>query len=235
MWHARAVPSPALALPSRVTHVLLDLDGTLTDSAPGILASLRHAFAELGLPVPRDDVLRSFVGPPLGLSLERHGLPPEQVALAIAAYRREFERAGMLDNALYPGIPGLLGALADAGVVALVATAKPQPYAVRIVEHFGLHRTLHGGLDGVFGAETEGAGVTAGKDVIIARALAALGLPGTGVVMVGDREHDVEGAAVHGVPTVGAGWGYGSPGELEGAGAVALAESPEALATLLVG
>ncbi|MCF4121983.1 HAD hydrolase-like protein [Antribacter sp. KLBMP9083] len=225
----------ALALPSRVTHVLLDLDGTLTDSAPGIVASLRHAFATLGMPVPGDDVLRTFVGPPLGLSLERHGLRPEHAALAITAYRREFERVGMLDNSLYPGIPGLLEALADAGLVTVIATAKPQPYAVRVVEHFGLHRTLHGGLGGVFGAETEGAGITAGKEVVIARALSALGQPGAGVVMVGDREHDVEGAAVHGVPTVGAGWGYGSPGELEGAGAVALAETPEALAKLLVG
>lgn len=233
MWHARDV---TLSLPRRITHVLLDLDGTLTDSAPGIIASLRVGFADAGLDVPTDAVLRTFVGPPLGASMTAIGLSDADAGAAITAYRRDFEVHGMFDNSVVPGFPEALAELRDAGVILLVATAKPEHYARQIVEHFGLDRYLEGGLDGVHGAAGEAAGLVEGKEVVVERALAhavALGADVAQTVMVGDREHDVHAAAHHGVPTVGVTWGYAAPGELETAGAAALAATPAELAKLL--
>ena len=225
-----------LSLPRRITHVLLDLDGTLTDSAPGIIASLRVGFRDAGFAVPTDDVLRTFVGPPLGTSLAGTGLSAADSATTIAAYRRDFEVHGMFDNSVFPGIPEALAALREAGVTLLVATAKPEHYARQIVEHFGLAGYLAGGLDGVHGAVGEYAVEAQGKEVVVERAVAhavALGADVGQVVMVGDREHDVHAAAHHDVPTVGVTWGYAAPGELEAAGAVAVATTPDELRKLL--
>lgn len=225
-----------LSLPSRITHVLLDLDGTLTDSAPGIVASLRTGFANAGFAVPADEVLRTFVGPPLGASMASIGLSDADAALAIAAYRRDFEVHGMFDNSVIPGFAEVLGELREAGLTLLVATAKPEHYARQIVEHFGLDRYLEGGLDGVHGADPEAVGEVQGKEVVVETALAhavALGADVGQVVMVGDREHDVHAAAHHGIPTVGVTWGYAAPGELEAAGAAAIATTPRELRKLL--
>ncbi|WP_242504131.1 HAD hydrolase-like protein [Promicromonospora panici] len=225
-----------LSLPHRITHVLLDLDGTLTDSAPGIIASLRTGFADAGFAVPSDEVLRTFVGPPLGTSLARIGLSAADATATIAAYRRDFEVHGMFDNSVFAGVAEELAELRAAGVTLLVATAKPQYYARKIVEHFGLDEHLAGGLDGVHGAADYSAGEMQGKEVVVERALAhavALGADAGEVVMVGDREHDVHAAAHHGVPTVGVTWGYAAPGELEAAGAAAIATTPRELRKLL--
>jgi len=225
-----------LSLPHRTTHVLLDLDGTLTDSAPGIVASLRTGFANAGFAVPSDDVLRSFVGPPLGASMGRVGLTGADAAAAIAAYREDFEANGMFDNSVIPGVPEALAELRAAGLTLLVATAKPENYALQIVEHFGLEGYLDGGLAGVHGADPEAVGEVAGKEVVVERALAhavALGADAGQLVMVGDREHDVHAAAHHGVPTIGVTWGYAEPGELEAAGAAAIATTPAELRKLL--
>lgn len=224
-----------IALPDHPTHVLLDLDGTLTDSAPGVMASLRVAFAETIGAVPDDDHLRGFVGPPLGLSFARSGLTHAQTEAAIEVYRREFENGGMLDNSVYDGVPALLTALREAGLTRVIATAKPQVYARQVVHHFGLDTDLTGGLDGVFGPAQEGAGNHEGKEKVIARALAASGGDQAGAVpvMIGDREHDVVAAAANGVPTIGVTWGYGGAGELETAGAATVVDSPEELRTLL--
>ncbi|MFI2365083.1 HAD hydrolase-like protein [Promicromonospora sp. NPDC019610] len=225
-----------LSLPSRTTHVLLDLDGTLTDSAPGIIASLRTGFTNAGFDVPSDAVLRTFVGPPLGASMTRVGLSDADANAVITAYRSDFEVHGMFDNSVIPGMPEALAGLREAGLTLLVATAKPEHYAREIVEHFGLDGYLEGGLDGVHGAAAEAAGLLQGKEVVVERAAAhavALGADAAQVVMVGDREHDVHAAAHHGVATVGVTWGYAVPGELETAGAAAIATTPEELRKLL--
>src|SRR5690606_11045023 len=182
LWHARGVTP---TLPTRTTHVLLDLDGTLTDSAPGIVASLRTGFADAGFAVPSDEVLRTFVGPPLGASMARVGLAGADAEAAIAAYRRDFEVRGMFDNSVFPGVTDALTELREAGVTLLVATAKPENYARQIVEHFGLDAYLARGLDGVHGADPEAVHETAGKEVVVERALAtavALGADSSQVV-----------------------------------------------------
>ena len=128
--------------------VLLDLDGTLTDSAPGIMGSVVAAFTDLGLAIPDAVGLRSFVGPPLPDSMLAHGVAPERIDGAIAAYRRHFEAGGMWENEVYSGIPEQLRLLREAGFTLAVATSKPEIYARPICERFGLSDLV----DGVFGA-----------------------------------------------------------------------------------
>ncbi|WP_277207977.1 HAD hydrolase-like protein [Isoptericola croceus] len=210
--------------------VLLDLDGTLMDSAPGITAKVADAYRTLGIPVPDDATLRSFVGPPITDSFPAHGVPPERVGEAVAAYRAAFTTGGMFDNAVFDGVPAALRALRAAGCTLAVATSKPEVYARPICDHFG----LTGLLDEVFGAPRDEAAST--KADVIAKALATLGrhspvTPADGpVLMVGDREHDVHGAAAHGIDCLGVSWGYAAPGELEAAGAVGLLDDVAGLA-----
>ena len=204
---------------------LLDLDGTLTDSAPGIMASARAAFGSLGLPVPDDATLRTFVGPGITQSFARHGVPAERMDEAVTAYRAVFAETGMWDNAVFDGIPAALGALREAGVRLVVATAKPAVYAKPIVERFGLGQYV----EGVFGPPGDDHSFT--KAMVIAEALAAVGdHEPARTLMVGDREHDVHAAAAHGIPTLGVTWGYAPDGELEAAGVVGVVERPEELA-----
>jgi len=206
--------------------VLLDLDGTLTDSAPGIVASVAHAYRTLGLPVPDAATLRSFVGPPIAVSFAAHGIAPERLAEAIGAYRSAFTAGGMFDNSVFPGVLDALERLRAAGCTLAVATSKPEVFAVPICERFGITERV----DGVYGAPLDD--VPSTKATVIAHALAELGAraPGTDrTVMVGDREHDVHGAAEHGIDCLGVTWGYAEPGELVAAGAVALVDDMDAL------
>ncbi|WP_166845167.1 HAD hydrolase-like protein [Isoptericola sp. BMS4] len=211
--------------------VLLDLDGTLMDSAPGIVAGVRHAYATLGVPVPDDATLRSFVGPPITDSFPAHGVPPERVDEAVRAYREVYASGGMYDNRVFDGVPEALRALRDAGCGLAVATSKPEVYARPICDRFGLSALV----DAVFGAPVDEA--TSTKADVVAKALAALGRPPSPVdaadgpvIMVGDREHDVHGAAAHGIACLGVTWGYAGDGELTAAGAVALVDDVADLA-----
>ena len=212
--------------------VLLDLDGTLTDSAPGIVASARAAYAALGLPAPDDTTLRSFVGPPIVSSFREHGVPDGRITEAVTAYRAAFTAGGMWDNAVFDGIPEALAALRSAGATMLVTTSKPSVYARPITERFGLADLV----DGVFGAPPDA--VPSSKATVIGEALAWLAGRGghdpARTLMVGDREHDVLGAAVHGIATLGVAWGYASPGELERAGAVGVVAQPDDLAAAVL-
>lgn len=194
--------------------VLLDLDGTLSDSAPGITRSVRAAFAALGLPELTPAALRSFVGPPLPVSMLAHGVPPERVDDAIRAYRAEFEAGGMWQSQVFAGIEEQLQRLRAAGCTLAIATSKPETYARPICARWGLD-TL---VDGVYGAPPDH--VPSSKATVIAHALDELGdrVPGReSIVMVGDRHHDVDGAAEHGIACLGVAWGYGEAGELDGA------------------
>lgn len=219
------------AAPAGAPLALLDLDGTLTDSYPGIAASARVAFAALGLPVPDDQALRRFVGPPLPSSFALFGVPPERVPEAVEAYRGYFREQGMWQNSVYDGVPEQLAALRAAGVRLAVATSKPEVFARPIGERYGLTGHLAGGVDGVFGAPLDD--VPSTKADVIAAALAAL-TPTGPVVMVGDRSHDAVGAAAHGLPCLGVAWGYAEPGELEDAGAIGVVPRVDGLAAAVL-
>ena len=206
--------------------VLFDLDGTLVDSTPGIWASVRVAAAALGLPAPTAEQLRQMVGPPLqdGFALVL-GVPPDDVPRAVAAYREHYAAGALLDVTVYAGIPALLAQLTADGATLAITTSKPEPFAVRVLEHTGLRPFFAS----VHGATMDGA--VRHKDQVVGLALAAHP-DGERPVLVGDRAHDVLGAAAHGLPCIGAGWGPAPPGELADAGAVVVATPAEVVAAL---
>lgn len=212
-------------MPPRV--VLFDLDGTLTESAPGIVNSVAHALAAVGSPPLTPDALLRFIGPPLIGSLrDIAGLDDVQADAALIAYRDYFTRRGMFENSVYDGIPALLQALLDDGRRLAVTTAKPLAAAAPIVEHFNLDQYF----EAVCGPATDGVHET--KAAVISDALAQLDVaPSRDVVLVGDRAHDVDAARAAGISCVGALWGYGSRDEL--AGADELAADVHELAALL--
>ena len=206
--------------------VLFDLDGTLTASGPGITRSVAAALKALGLPPLDDAALLRFIGPPLIDSFrEVAGLDEITALEAMAVYRGYFVEYGMFENSVYPGIPGLLRELLDTGRRLAVATSKPLPYAVPIIEHFALAEYF----EAVFGPAVDGDGTEKGD--VVAQALAALHVDRGDVVLVGDRVHDVVGAHENGIACIGALWGYGSREEL--ADAEALAADVDELAALL--
>ena len=210
--------------------VLFDLDGTLTDSAPGILNSVRYACRKLGLEMPSEATLRKFLGPPLIESfrtlLGLHGADAER---ALAAFREYFPVTGIFENEVYNGVPALLADLKAAGKTVLLATSKPEEYARRILEHFALAQYF----DAICGATLDERRTD--KAEVIAYALQTARITDTAdTVMVGDREHDVKGAAKNGLPCIGALYGYGSREELSAAGAAAIADTVEMLRTILL-
>jgi HAD superfamily hydrolase (TIGR01549 family) len=187
---------------SRNDLVIFDLDGTLTDSAAGVIASFRHALLTIGMTVPDGDLDSRIVGPPMHVTLQEMGLG-EHADAAIAAYRADYVSRGWSMNRPYAGIPELLADLQVSGVRLAVATSKAEPTARRILAHFGLERHF----EVIAGASLDG--TRSSKADVLAHALTQLAPLPERVVMVGDRSHDVEGAATHGIGTIVVGWGYG--------------------------
>lgn len=212
-------------------YILFDLDGTLTDPALGITNSVMYALRKLGAPVgPRESYYR-FIGPPLVNSfMDYCGFTEAKAREALTAYREYFTDKGIFENAVYDGISELLRTLVESGLRPVLATSKPEVFAKQILEHFGLtaYFTFIGGADL---AETR---VT--KDAVIAYVLDNLGNPSPDrCLMVGDREYDVRGAAVHGIDTVGVLYGYGTEDELKAAGAAAIVKDVASLRQILLG
>ena len=193
--------------------VLFDLDGTLTDSAEGVVASFRHALGELGAPVPEGDLASRIVGPPMHITMA--DLVGDRAGEAMTAYRADYTTRGWAMNRTFDGVPELLADLRSAGVRLAVATSKSEPIARRILEHFG----LDGFFEVIAGASPDG--VRSAKADVVAHALAQLEPLPQRVLMVGDRSHDVEGAAQHGIGTVVVDWGYGGADFPDGSPAVA--------------
>lgn len=182
--------------------VIFDLDGTLTDSAEGIVASFLHALSHIGAPVPEGDLVARIVGPPMDETFHALGLG-EDADAAFAAFRAEYGARGWAINTLFEGIETLLADLRAAGVRLAVATSKLEPTAQRILAHFDLDQYF----EVIAGACPDGS--RRSKQEVLAHALAQLQPLPERVLMVGDRSHDVDGAAAHGIDTVVVGWGYG--------------------------
>lgn len=215
---------------ARFTDCFFDLDGTLTDSAPGILNGVQRALAHFGLHPPRES-LTSFIGPPLLESFAGY-FPgePDKARTALRIYREYYRERGMFENSVYAGIPELLADLTAAGRRVHLATAKPEPFARVIVEHFGLMPCF----SVLAGAELDGP--RHDKTDVLRHALRLAALPPEArPVMIGDRRHDVEGAHAVGMPCAGVLYGYGSREELTAAGAEHVCDSQEALRRLLLG
>ncbi len=196
--------------------VIFDLDGTLSDSAPGILASLDHAFAETGF-TPPDNLVR-FIGPPLQTAFRAEGFTLEQIDVLMTSYRAHYWEVGAFANVVYAGIEQVLDSLAAHHYRLAIATSKPELTARRILEYFGYTDRF----EVIGGATFDMSRAT--KAAVLGYVLEQLG-PNR-AVMVGDRHHDVEGAAEHGLVCVGVTWGYAAPGELQRAGARWIVDDP---------
>ena len=210
------------------THVLLDLDGTLSASAPGITRSLREALLAEGFDVPSEEELQAVVGPPFEHVLPLLGVPGDRVWAVIDRYRERYDHIGVYETSAYDGVEEMLDELVAAGLVLALATSKPEVTARRVIEHFGWTDRFAV----VAGATYEPGRRT--KAEVIAHALHGLGIePGPHVVMVGDREHDVLGARAHGLTCIGVAWGYAIDGELAAAGVSASGDTPADVVALL--
>lgn len=212
-----------------ITTVLFDLDGTLTDPFVGITRSIQYALERMEADIPLAEDLSWCIGPPLWDSFRVLLQSDDRAVLdrAVAFYRERYSDVGLLENTLIAGIPELLEGLRDAGAVLHVCTSKPNLYAGRIVEHFGL-RPFFGT---VYGSEADG--TRSAKAELIAHILEGEGLEASDVAMVGDRKHDLIGANANGVAGVGVLWGYGSREELAAESPVLIARQPEEVSAIL--
>jgi len=211
------------------TTILFDLDGTLTDPGLGITNSILYALGKMGFPKPPRENLYPFIGPPLTESFQKYcGMTAAQAEEALRLYREYFSVTGLFENSVYDGIPEMLASLRNAELRLCLATSKPEIYARRIVERFDLAPYL----DFVGGATLSGE--RNAKADVIAYVLNETGTAADQTIMVGDRRHDVEGAAVHRLPAIGVLWGYGDETELRTAGAAQIASDPGELARLIL-
>lgn len=211
-------------------YILFDLDGTLTESAPGIINSLKYALERLGVQDYDRAILNKFIGPPLAVSFEKFfGFKGEKCNNAIKIYREYFSEKGLFENAVYPGVEDMLDTLKSAGLKLAVATSKPEVYARRILDKFGLSKYF----DAICGIPLDNEHMT--KAQVIARAINELGAANKqAALMVGDRNYDVAGAHQNGIECMGVTYGYGSRDELEKAGAEYIAVSAENTAELII-
>ena len=206
--------------------ILFDLDGTLTDSGEGIMNCARLALRTYGLPIPEEKELRVIVGPPLEDSLARFGIRQEDMADAVAVFRKRYSEVGKYENFPYPGIPELLQKLKDRGHTLCVATSKPEIMALDILDHFHLAQYF----TKICGATLDRSRST--KAEVITFLLKSMGDP-QDLLMVGDTHFDVLGAKALGIPTIGVTWGYGDVNLLRSSGAAALAGTMDELYDLI--
>ena len=206
--------------------ILFDLDGTLTDSGEGIINCAILALEHFGLPVPPREEMGVFVGPPLDKTFQQFGVPADKAQEAVKVFRSRYTTVGKFENTPYPGIHQLLATLKAQGHRLFVATSKPEVTSVEILKKFDLDQYF----EVICGATLDGTRVH--KADVIAYLLEKIGTP-ENMLMVGDTEFDVLGAAAHGIPTIGVAWGYGKVEAMEQAGAIAIAHTMDALRTYI--
>jgi phosphoglycolate phosphatase len=211
-------------------NILFDLDGTLTDPREGITRCIQYALEKLNRPVPAQQELERYIGPPLrgAFASLLASTETELLETAVSFYRERFAPTGLFENKLYDGVPQMLASLRADRRRLFVATSKVGIYAERILEHFGLSQFF----EGVYGSTLDGR--FDNKADLIRHLLAGESLAAHETVMVGDREHDLLAARQNGVRSLGVTYGYGSHAELTAARADALCDSPSAVAALLL-
>ena len=203
--------------------ILFDLDGTLTDSREGIVNSVRYALEKMGLPIPPEETLLRFIGPPLEDSFHEFcGLEGEQVQEAVRTYRERYNPIGVYENLPAPGLAGYCRKWKAEGFRLALASSKPEHLCEKVCQRFGFAESME-----VIAGSQPGAGMT--KADVIRACMQRMHLTEEDkahTLMVGDRKFDVEGAAECGLPCVGVEFfGYAEPGELEAAGAVAVVQT----------
>ena len=217
---------------NRMRYLLFDLDGTLTESGPGILNGVKYALAHMGIREEEEQNLMRFIGPPLTDSFMRfYGMNKEDANRALYAYREYYNTTGVYENAPYPGILKMLRDLRQRNLHMAIASSKPENMVRVVLDYFSMSEYFPVCVCG----EDEGPLYT--KSGVIAETVRRLAVRDglsedalrRGAVMIGDRKHDIEGAKNNGLFSIGVRWGYAPEGELEEAGADLIAETPDAL------
>ncbi len=217
----------------RYSHLLFDLDGTITDPKIGITTCVQYALDSFGIHETDLDRLEPFIGPPLKNSfMDFYGFGEEQAQRAVEKYRERFSAVGLYENELYPGMDLLLRDLKEAGILLAIASSKPTVFVEKILDHFGI-RTY---FQVVVGSELSGARVE--KEEVVKEALAQLlerPEDRKTTAMIGDRKFDILGGKRLGLHQIGVAYGYAQPGELEEAGAEIIVATVAQLRQVLLG
>lgn len=213
-------------------NILFDLDGTLTDPKEGITKSVQYALQFFGIQEDNLDALIPYIGPPLKEGfMEHHGLSKEEALTAVAKYRERFAVTGLYENELFGGVEDLLIKLKEEGKKIAIASSKPEVFVKKILEHFLIDQYF----DAIVGSELDGR--RSAKAEVIQEAKVRLRLTKADeehTVMIGDRKHDIEGARLGGISSIGVVFGYGGEEELRKEGATMLAYSMQELSKLLL-
>ena len=214
-----------------IDTLLFDFDGTLFDTGPGVMGCVQYALEQMGAEALDEATLRKFVGPPLDESfMEFCGFSQERAREAVLRYRERYQPTGIWECEPYPGIPELLKKLREAGFLLSVATSKPTPSAMKILERYHMDSLF----DFVCGSEFDG--TRSKKSEVVSAVLDHFGMTSQPelVLMIGDRKYDVLGAKEIGVECLGVRYGYSEPKELESAGAIAVVDSIQDLENYLL-
>lgn len=213
---------------------IFDLDGTIIKSDEGIINSVIYMLEKRGLNIPERKELYKTIGPPLKHSFsEMFKIPDDEINSAIDVYREHYSEKGIFECSLYDGITEVFERLKSKGKTISLATAKPEEYATKILKYFGLYRyfDVARGSDFVGGLLEKGEIITASINDVFA---IKDGLSYSDAIMIGDRKHDILGAAENNIDSVGVLYGYGNRAELEDAGATFIAESVRDLLEILI-
>lgn len=210
------------------TNLFLDFDGTLYDTVEGITRSVRYALRKRGMDAPLSE-LRCFAGPPLDeMFMEKFGFSRPEAEQAVRDFRERYVPIGLYESGAFPGLRELLQELRAAGKRLAVTTSKPQVLAEELLRREGLYELF----DVICGAAEEGEGNA--KWQVLRRAMGLMNASAADSVLIGDTKYDVAGAKRCGIPCIGVGYGYAAEGELELAGADAIAPDLAALRELLL-
>ncbi|MEO8513850.1 MAG: HAD-IA family hydrolase [Ignavibacteria bacterium] len=191
-------------------NVLFDLDGTITDSSPGIVNSYLYSLDKIGL--AEDDIahLRSFIGSPLrAYYTQRHNLSTAESDIAVKHFREHYAETGLFENTVYPNIDKLLNELGESGHKLFIATSKPLEFALRVLTHFELKEYFNSIHGSDMSADNKP------KVKLISDAIIMNGLNTNESIMIGDRYHDIIGAKINGIDSIAVTYGYGSLDELK--------------------
>lgn len=202
-------------------YILFDLDGTITDPKEGITKSVAYSLKKFGIEVEDLDTLCPFIGPPLSDSYEQfYGFTHEKAMEAVDEYRVYYRKQGIFECKLYDGIKELLEHLHNEGKKVILATSKPEEFAVQLLEHFDIIKYF----DVVAGSTMDGSRME--KADVIRYAMSRIKeFDVNDAVMIGDRKFDYIGSKECGIPCILIGYGYGEMEELENCKPFAIKES----------
>lgn len=201
-----------------MTTLLFDLDGTLVDSSPGILAAFRHSFEQLGLTCPDKEKLMTFIGPPLQTTFATYFSSTDDIEKAIAAFRTYYDKQGVYETSVYSGVKESLAHLTQAGYHLFVTTSKNQPMAKLMLAHLELDQYF----TTIYGATA----TRHHKSDVIRSCLQDYQLHPENCYIIGDTKYDMIGGRETGVHPIGVTWGFGSRQELLDNGAEAMMDKP---------